>query len=90
MAQQTLRELEIQGCRTYVCPNISLIDEKGKELSLKDGTIKRAKELAIKYFKDTYNKPHYSHARYLLPSFICIASIMEGDYILQKKNSKGI
>jgi len=83
-----MRELEIHGCRTYVCPNISLIDVKGKELSLKDGTIKRAKELAIKYFKDTYSRPHYSHAKYLLPSFICIASIMEGDYILQKKLAK--
>lgn len=85
MDQKTIRELEIQGCRTYVCPNISLIDEKGKELSLKEGTIKRAKELAIKYFKDTYHKPHYSSARHLLPSFICVASIMEGDNRFQKE-----
>lgn len=88
MVQKTMRELKIQGCRTYVCPNIGLIDEKGKELSLKDDTIKRARELAIKYFKDTSSKPHYSYAKYLLPSFICIASIMEGDHILQKKLAK--
>lgn len=85
MDQKTIRELEIQGCRTYVCPNISLIDEKGKELSLKEGTIKRARELAMKYFKDTYRKPHYSSARHLLPSFICVASIMEGDNRFQKE-----
>lgn len=85
MDHKTIRELEIQGCRTYVCPNISLIDEKGKELSLKEGTIKRARELAMKYFKDTYRKPHYSSARHLLPSFICVASIMEGDNRFQKE-----
>lgn len=85
MIQKTIRELEIQGCRAYVCPNINLIDEKGKELSLKEGTIKRAKELAMKYFKDTCRKPHYSSARYLLPSFICVASIMEGDNRFQKE-----
>ena len=85
MNHKTIRELEIQGCRTYVCPNMSLIDEKGKELSLKDGTIKRAKELAMKYFKDTYRKPHYSSARHLLPSFICVAAIMEGDNRFQKE-----
>jgi len=85
MDHKTIRELEIQGCRTYVCPNISLIDEKGKELSLKEGTIKKARELAMKYFKDTYRKPHYSSARHLLPSFICVASIMEGDNRFQKE-----
>ena len=79
------KELEIQGCRTFVCPNISLIDEKGKELLLKDKTIKRAKELAIKYFKDTYHRPHYSSARHLLPAFICIASVLEGERVFQKE-----
>ena len=85
MNQRTIKDLEIQGCRKFVCPNISLIEEKGKELSLKDGTIKRAKELAMKYFKDTYRKPRYSCARYLLPSFICVASIIEGDKKFQKE-----
>ena len=79
------KELEIHGCRMFVCPNINLIDDKGKELLLKDGTIKRAKELAIKYFKDTYHRPHYSSARHLLPAFIYIASILEGDRIFQKE-----
>ncbi len=77
--------MEIRGCRKFVCPNISLIDEKGKELSLKNETIKRAKELAVKYFKDTYRRPHYSSAKHLLPSFICVASILEGDKRFQKE-----
>ena len=79
------KELDIQGCRTFVCPNISLIDEKGKELLLKDETIKRAKELAIEYFKKTYRMPHYSSARHLLPAFIYIASVLEGDRRFQKE-----
>lgn len=79
------RELEIQGCRTFVCPNISLIEEKGRELLLKDETIKRAKDLAIEYFKKTYKRPHYSSAKHLLPAFVYIASIMEGERRFQKE-----
>ena len=79
----TTKELEIQGCRKFVCPNLSLIEEKGKELRLKDSTIKRAKDLAIRYFKDTYHKPHYSSAKHLLPAFVYIALILEGEKKLQ-------
>ena len=84
MDQMDIKDLEIRGCRTFICPNMSLIDEKGKELLLKDRTIKRAKELAMKYFKDTYQRPNFSSARHLLPSFVCIASVIEGDKRFQK------
>ena len=79
------KELDIQGCRIFVCPKLDLIDEKGKELLLKDETIKRAKDLAIKYFKDTYHRPHYVSARHLLPSFLYIASVLEGERRFQKE-----
>lgn len=85
MSQMTTKELEMQGCRTFVCPNISLIDEKGKALFLKDRTIKRAKELTIEYFKKTYRKPRYSSAKHLLPAFIYIASVLEGERRFQKE-----
>lgn len=85
MNQTTVKELEIQGCRTFVCPNISLIEEKGKELLLKDSTIKRAKDMAIEYFKKTYHRPHYSSAKHLLPAFIYIASVLEGERRFQKE-----
>lgn len=75
----TTKELEIQGCKRFVCPNLSLIDEKGKELHLRYITIKTAKNLAVRYFKDTYHKPHYSSAKHLLPAFIYIASMLEGE-----------
>ena len=73
------KELEKRACKTFVCPNLSLIDEKGKQLQLKDETIKRAKDMAIEYFKKTYRNPHYSSAKHLLPAFTYIASIIEGE-----------
>lgn len=75
----TAKELEILGCKTFVCPNLSIIDEKGKELGLSEKTIKKAKDIAISYFKKTYRRPPYSSAKCLLPSFIYMASIIENE-----------
>ena len=80
----TNKGLDFVACKYFVCPKLGLIDEKGKELLLKDETINRAKDLAIEYFKKTYRRPHYSSARHLLPSFVYIASILEGDRVYQK------
>ena len=73
------KELDMLACRTYVCPNMGLIEEKGKELGLDDRIIERAKNMAVEYFKKTYHKPHYSSAKYVLPSFIYVAAIREGE-----------
>jgi len=75
----TAKELEILGCRTFVCPNLKLIDEKGKELNLSEDTIKKAKDMAVEYFKKTYRRPHYSSAKHVLPAFVHIASIVKGE-----------
>lgn len=85
MVKMSAKELEMQGCRTFVCPNIGLIEEKGKELLLKDRTIKRAKELTIEYFKKTYRRPRYASAKNLLPAFIYIASVLERDRRFKKE-----
>lgn len=85
---QKVKELEIQGCRTFVCPNLSLINERGKDLNLKEETIERAKNLAVEYFKKTYHRPHYSSAKHLLPAFIYVASILEGEKIYQTDVAK--
>jgi TPR repeat protein len=77
--QERRKDLDKQACRTFVCPNLALMDEKGKELELKDVTIKRAKDMAIEYFKKTYQEPHYSSAKNLLPAFMYMASIIEND-----------
>jgi|SRR3972149_7124223 len=80
-----IKELEIQGCRKFVCPNLCLLDEKGKELNLKEETIKRSKNIAIDYFKKTYHNPNYS-AKKVLAAILYIASILEGE----KKSQKDI
>lgn len=79
----TAIELEKLGCRTFVCPNLRLIDEKGKELNLSEETIKKAKNIAIEYFKKTYHRPPYSSAKHLLPSFIYVASTIDGSKVSQ-------
>lgn len=73
------KDLEAQGYETFVCPSLVLIEQKGKELYLNDETIKMAKDLANRYLKKTYHFPHYTHIKYLLPSFIYIASILSHD-----------
>lgn len=77
--QERRKDLDKQACRTFVCPNLSLMDEKGKELGLRDVTIKKAKDMAIEYFRKAYQMPHYSSVKHLLPAFMYIASIMEKD-----------
>ncbi len=83
------KALEIQACKVFVCPNISMIDQKGKELELGDHVIKRAKDIAVEYFKKTYHNPIYLSSKNLMPSFIYIASIMEDD-CLYKRTQKEI
>lgn len=77
--QDKRKDLDKQACKMFVCPNLSLIDEKGKELGLRDTTIKKAKGMAVEYFKKTYQEPHYSSVKHLLPSFMYMASIIEND-----------
>ncbi len=73
------KDLEVRACKEFVCPNLGLIDKKCKELYLDDQIIKKAKDLAIEYLRKTYHTPRYSHIKYLLPSFVYLASILGGD-----------
>lgn len=74
-----IKELEKQGCKTFVCPNISLIDDVCKEYHISEDTIKTAKDIAIEYFKKTYHNPPFSSAMHVLPSAFYIASRLEGE-----------
>jgi len=47
------------------------------DLKLNEITIKKAENLAIRYFKKAYHAPKYTSAKFLLPAFIYIASIFE-------------
>jgi hypothetical protein len=73
------RQLESIGCKTFACPSLSLIDEKGRELGLKNETIVKAKNMAVEYLKETYHNPRYSFFPRLLASFVYIAAILEED-----------
>lgn len=85
---EDLKKLEIQGCRTFVCPNLSLIDEKGKELNLREDTIKRSKDMAIEFFRKTYHKPRFSSARHVIPGIVYLACILEDDKRLRDDIAK--
>ncbi len=56
-----------------VCPDLDIIKEKGKELNLREGTITKAKNFAIEYFKKTDKMPR--HPEMLMPAFLYIAAI---------------
>lgn len=74
-----LKELEIQGCRSFVCPNLGVMETRCKGSNIRDGVIERSKCLAIEYFKKTYHRPHYSSARNVIPAIVYIASIFEDE-----------
>lgn len=77
--------LEAIGCKTFARPNLALIDEKGKELGLSNEILEEAKATAIEYLKKTYLRPRYSSVIHLLPSFVYIASIRNGNMIQKKR-----
>lgn len=74
-----LKTLEMQGCRTFVCPNLSIIEEKCKTSNIRSDIVERSKSMAMEYFRKTYHRPHYSSARHVIPAIVYIASILEGD-----------
>ena len=83
-----LKKLEKQGCRTFVCPNLSIMEAKCKELNIREDIIERSKSMAIEYFRKTYHKPHYSSAKHVIPSIVYIVSILEGEKRSQEEIAK--
>ena len=80
----TVEDLEARAYETFVYPNVALIETKGKELGLKDETIKKAMDMATEYIKKTYHNPQYSHIKFLLPGFIYISSVLNDDRRTQR------
>ena len=74
----SVKELERQGYKTFICPNISLIDDICKEYHIREDIVERAKNIAIDYFKKTYHNPPFSSAVHVLPSAFYIASRLKG------------
>lgn len=71
------KELEKEACHTFVCPNISLIDEACKKVGISPEIIETTKDLAVEYFKRTYHRPRYGSVKLLLPAFLYIALNMQ-------------
>lgn len=76
----TTKDLELKGCKKFICPSLNLIDIKGRELKISEKAINRAKDLADQYVKKTYQRPHYPSIKHVIPAFIYIASILENDW----------
>ncbi len=81
-------DLQTRAYETFVYPNLELIDINCKKLNLKDETIKYAKDLVSEYIKKTYHHPPYSHIKFLLPSFVYIATIVHDDRRTQYEIAK--
>lgn len=78
------KELKIQGYKKFICPNISLIDDICKDYNIREDIIEKTKDIAIEYFKKTYDNPPYSSAVHVLPAAFYIASRLKGEKRSQK------
>ena len=74
-------ELDKIGCKTFCCPNLDIIDENCKKMGLNVNVAKRAKDIAVDYLRKTYHNPLYTGVGTVLNGAICLASILEGQYI---------
>lgn len=79
------KDLEIKAYEKFVLPSIYSMSKNCNRLSLKDGTILQAKDLALKYVEKTYHQPDYSHIKFLLPAFAYIATILNDDRRTQRE-----
>lgn len=70
------KELDINACKTFVCPDFNDIDINCKKLGLDDETINRCKDIGIEYLKKTYHTPKYTSIKFVIPAFIYIGANM--------------
>lgn len=70
----TNKELDIEACKTFVCPNFNEMEINCKKLGLDDETIKICKEIGIEYLRKTYHTPKYASINSVIPAFIYIGS----------------
>ncbi len=72
--RMTNKELEIEGCRVFICPNLNEIDSKLLQNypGITNEQIKACKDIAVEYLRKTYHKPRYSSIKPLLPAFVYI------------------
>lgn len=72
----TNKELDIEACKMFVCPNFNEMGDKCKKLGLNDEDIKRCKDIGIEYLKKTYHAPKYASIKSVIPAFIYVGANM--------------
>ena len=70
------KDLEIAGCRAFICPNMDLLEKWAKRLELSNLVIDQAKAISNEYIKRTYHSPKYRSVKPMIAACIYIASII--------------
>lgn len=79
------KQLDIQACKVFVCPNLSLIDVKGKELGLSDEAIQKSKKVLTEFLKKTYHHPPFASVKSLFPAVLYIGSNLNNEIRTQEE-----
>lgn len=79
------KELETRAYERFVLPSIDSMRKSCEKLNLKNETIEKAKDLALRYVEKTYHQPDYSHIKFLLPAFAYISTILNDDRRTQRE-----
>jgi transcription initiation factor TFIIIB Brf1 subunit/transcription initiation factor TFIIB len=79
------KDLDIAGCRTFICPNMNLLEKWAKRLELSDLVIVKAKTMSNEYIKRTYHNPKYASIKPVIAACIYIASIIWNEKRTQKE-----
>lgn len=71
------KELDLEACRVFVCPNINLVDEKCRENNISPEIIENIKGMLHEYLKATYHYPRYRDVKMLFPAVLYIVTNMK-------------
>lgn len=73
------KKLDALGCKTFVCPNLKIMESRCNEHNIRKDIIERAKSMASEYFRKTYHMPRFASARHVIPAIVYIACTLEGE-----------
>jgi len=79
------KELEIKACKTFVCPNLTLLELKGRELGLSQEAIRKTKQMGIEFLKKTYHRPPYAYVKSIFPALLYMGGWLNDEVLSQKK-----
>lgn len=71
------KELDLLACKTFVCPNLHLIDAICSKLYFSDNQVaEKTREIVVAYLKKTYHMPQFSHINKVIPAAIWVAGCL--------------